>query len=185
MAIIPSDEKIFMVDRRTNTVYGGSQALQDMQQWYTMDDVRASSNTVPVEDLPLNEIVQISNIGDYEKTYAIRYSPAINGQVPFFVLQADEAGGSGLVEISYSLASTPGNTWASSILLFLLEGFGVGVYDQFYTTGLATTIDYGVDPVNQIGVNDEYLIIDTTDIITAIVKITGPYSFVKMVSFTD
>lgn len=39
MAIIPADEKVFMVDRRTNTVYGGSQALQDMQQWYTMQDV--------------------------------------------------------------------------------------------------------------------------------------------------
>ncbi|MFY8170256.1 MAG: hypothetical protein ACOVK2_03965, partial [Candidatus Fonsibacter sp.] len=39
MAIIPSDEKVFMVDKRTNTVYGGSAALQAMQQWYTMQDV--------------------------------------------------------------------------------------------------------------------------------------------------
>ena len=39
MAIIPADEKVFMVDKRTNTTYGGSQALQDMQQWYTMADV--------------------------------------------------------------------------------------------------------------------------------------------------
>jgi hypothetical protein len=42
MAIIPADEKVFMVDKRTNTVYGGSQALQDMQQWYTMQDVADS-----------------------------------------------------------------------------------------------------------------------------------------------
>jgi hypothetical protein len=42
MAIIPADEKVFMVDTRTNTVYGGSQALQDMQQWYTMQDVSDS-----------------------------------------------------------------------------------------------------------------------------------------------
>lgn len=42
MAIIPADEKVFMVDKRTNTVYGGSQALQDMQQWYTMQDVSDS-----------------------------------------------------------------------------------------------------------------------------------------------
>lgn len=39
MAIIPADEKVFMVDKRTNTTYGGSKALQDMQQWYTMADV--------------------------------------------------------------------------------------------------------------------------------------------------
>jgi hypothetical protein len=31
-----------MVDKRTNTTYGGSQALQDMQQWYTMQDVADS-----------------------------------------------------------------------------------------------------------------------------------------------
>jgi hypothetical protein len=42
MAIIPADEKVFMVDKRTNTTYGGSQALQDMQQWYTMQDVTDS-----------------------------------------------------------------------------------------------------------------------------------------------
>jgi len=39
MAIIPADEKVFMVDKRTNTIYGGSAALQAMQQWYTMQDV--------------------------------------------------------------------------------------------------------------------------------------------------
>jgi hypothetical protein len=39
MAIIPTDEKVFMVDKRTNTIYGGSAALQAMQQWYTMQDV--------------------------------------------------------------------------------------------------------------------------------------------------
>jgi hypothetical protein len=42
MAIIPADEKVFMVDKRTNTIYGGSAALQAMQQWYTMQDVADS-----------------------------------------------------------------------------------------------------------------------------------------------
>jgi len=42
MAIIPGDEKVFMVDKRTNTIYGGSAALQAMQQWYTMQDVSDS-----------------------------------------------------------------------------------------------------------------------------------------------
>lgn len=43
MAIIPSDKKVFMVSTGTNTTYGGSAALQAMNQWYTMQDV---TNTV-------------------------------------------------------------------------------------------------------------------------------------------
>lgn len=43
MAIIPNDEKVFMVSNTTNTTYSGSQALKDMNEWYTMEDV---SNTV-------------------------------------------------------------------------------------------------------------------------------------------
>ena len=39
MAIIPSDEKVFMVSNSTNTTYSGSAALKAMQQWYTMQDV--------------------------------------------------------------------------------------------------------------------------------------------------
>lgn len=49
MAIIPVDEKVFMVDKRTNTIYGGSAALQAMQEWYTMQDIIDTinqSNTV-------------------------------------------------------------------------------------------------------------------------------------------
>ena len=46
MAIIPSDEKVFMVDKRTNTIYGGSQALKDMQQWYTMQDISDTVGSV-------------------------------------------------------------------------------------------------------------------------------------------
>ena len=47
MAIIPADEKVFMVDKRTNTTYGGSQALQDMQQWYTMQDIIETVGELP------------------------------------------------------------------------------------------------------------------------------------------
>ena len=42
MAIIPADEKVFMVSNGTNTTYGGSAALQAMNQWYTMQDVADS-----------------------------------------------------------------------------------------------------------------------------------------------
>ena len=39
MAIIQSDEKVFMVSNGTNTTYSGSTSLKAMQQWYTMQDV--------------------------------------------------------------------------------------------------------------------------------------------------
>ena len=46
MAIIPSDEKVFMVSNGTNTTYGGSAALQAMNQWYTMQDISATIGSV-------------------------------------------------------------------------------------------------------------------------------------------
>ena len=42
MAIIPAEEKVFMVSNSTNTTYSGSAALKAMQQWYTMQDVADS-----------------------------------------------------------------------------------------------------------------------------------------------
>jgi hypothetical protein len=42
MAIIPNDEKVFMVSKSTNTTYSGSTALKAMQEWYTMQDVKDS-----------------------------------------------------------------------------------------------------------------------------------------------
>jgi hypothetical protein len=42
MAIIPAEEKVFMVSNSTNTTYSGSAALKAMQQWYTMQDVTDS-----------------------------------------------------------------------------------------------------------------------------------------------
>jgi hypothetical protein len=42
MAIIPAEEKVFMVSNSTNTTYSGSASLKAMQQWYTMDDVSST-----------------------------------------------------------------------------------------------------------------------------------------------
>ena len=39
MAVIPAQEKVFMVSNGTNTTYSGSTSLKAMQQWYTMQDV--------------------------------------------------------------------------------------------------------------------------------------------------
>jgi hypothetical protein len=45
MNIIPNDQRILMVDNRANTTYGGSAALQAMQQWYVMGDLAISSSS--------------------------------------------------------------------------------------------------------------------------------------------
>jgi len=42
MAIIPADEKVFMVSKSTNTTYSGSAALKAMSEWYTMQDISDS-----------------------------------------------------------------------------------------------------------------------------------------------
>jgi hypothetical protein len=42
MAIIPADEKVFMVSKSTNTTYSGSASLKAMQEWYTMQDISDS-----------------------------------------------------------------------------------------------------------------------------------------------
>jgi hypothetical protein len=39
MSIIPATDKVFMVNNKTNTIYGGSVALQAMNEWYTMQDI--------------------------------------------------------------------------------------------------------------------------------------------------
>jgi hypothetical protein len=75
MAIIPADEKVFMVDKRTNTTYGGSQALQDMQQWYTMQDVADSVQPYKVFTALLTQSGGSSTnfIGSGELTIGVTY----------------------------------------------------------------------------------------------------------------
>ena len=46
MAIIPSDEKVFMSTSSTNTTFGGSAATKAMQKWYTMGDITESVTSV-------------------------------------------------------------------------------------------------------------------------------------------
>ena len=48
MAIIPSNEKVFMSTSSTNTTFGGSAATKAMQQWYTMGDITESVASVTV-----------------------------------------------------------------------------------------------------------------------------------------
>jgi hypothetical protein len=93
MAIIPADEKVFMVDKRTNTIYGGSQSLQDMQQWYTMQDVTDSVRPYKVytalltqtgENAPVATVLE-NTIGDISFTYESAGSYTINSNRLFTV----------------------------------------------------------------------------------------------------
>jgi hypothetical protein len=93
MAIIPADEKVFMVDKRTNTIYGGSQSLQDMQQWYTMQDVTDSVRPYKVytailtqtgENAPVATVLE-NTIGDISFTYESAGSYTINSNSLFTV----------------------------------------------------------------------------------------------------
>ncbi len=72
MAIIPAEEKVFMVRDDINTTYGGSEALKALQRWYTMQDVintigvAASQGTyaqTALGTLITDTIVQTSLIG--------------------------------------------------------------------------------------------------------------------------
>jgi len=66
MAIIPAQEKVFMVSNGTNTTYGGSAALQAMNQWYTMQDVVDSVGVISTPTLQ-----QVADAGDYSTTNII------------------------------------------------------------------------------------------------------------------
>lgn len=62
MAIIPAEEKVFMVSNGTNTTYGGSTALQAMNQWYTMQDVIDSVSAG--ESPTLQQVTEAGNTTD-------------------------------------------------------------------------------------------------------------------------
>ena len=66
MAIIPAEEKVFMVNKSTNTTYSGSAALKAMQQWYTMQDITDSvlpyKSYVALLQIANGEVVLISEL---------------------------------------------------------------------------------------------------------------------------
>ena len=118
MAIIPADEKVFMVDKRTNTIYGGSKALQDMQQWYTMQDVSDSIQPYKVFTALLtqsggdNRLILDEGDLTIGVTYQIR--PESSGSYDFTNVGApnNEIG-------TYFIATgTTPNSWGSGVLRY-------------------------------------------------------------------
>ena len=123
MAIIPTDEKVFMVSNGTNTTYGGSAALQAMNQWYTMQDISDSVGAVVLPykvytalltqtgtSAPVATILQNtlggtpvwsrSGVGTYEITLAGAFP--INKTVCFLTIQNNDSDGRILGSMSYS-----------------------------------------------------------------------------------
>ena len=84
MAIIPNNEKVFMVSNGTNTTYSGSAALKAMQQWYTMEDVTNTVRPYQVFTALLTQSGesddQSLNVGDLLTigvTYRINYESSV------------------------------------------------------------------------------------------------------------
>ena len=87
MAIIPAEEKVFMVSKSTNTTYSGSAALKAMQQWYTMEDV---TNTVRPYKVSTALLTQSG--GDVPLSLLSQDAPSLTVGVTY---QIDDDGGSG------------------------------------------------------------------------------------------
>jgi hypothetical protein len=56
MAIIPNEDKVFLVNNSTNTTFSGSASTKAMQQWYTMQDVIDTVKPYKVFTALLNQV---------------------------------------------------------------------------------------------------------------------------------
>jgi len=130
MAIIPATDKVFMVNNKTNTTYGGSAALQAMNEWYTMADVVESvGNSI---DAGFGISVDVN--GD---TIEINTSPIIYTYVALVTQSSTDAPTASI--ISNTFPETP--TW---------DYVGEGVYsldfaDFVLTEGLTIPPEPGSD----------------------------------------
>lgn len=189
MAIIPGSAKVLNQYNNVNTTYGGSAAMKSQSKWYTMDDVADTINYIPTEDLPLNEAVLLSSVGDYQKTYAIRWTPAINNQQPFVVLQVNPVEGAmpmATIDITYS-SEAGGQSFSEAIKLsFSSAEDALTLWSNFYAQPTPPlTTSYGINPVNQIGIGLTG-IVDVGQVLSAVITITGKEgSFIGIVSTTD
>lgn len=73
MALIPGNEKVFMVDRSTNTTFSGSRATKAMQQWYTMNDVIDTINAQPVSGTQATAEVVGGAVRDFSSSPLFSY----------------------------------------------------------------------------------------------------------------
>lgn len=163
MAIIPSNEKVFMVSNGTNTTYSGSAALKAMQQWYTMQDVIdtvGGGGGVPTLDQVVAEGNTVTN------NRIIINSDSFDGPAGVFYSASDgitglEAASVGGIAISGSSTDTGvvgegavqgvlGNGGTNGIGVKGVSGTGHGVY------GVAEENGSGVKGVSTGGIGGEF-----------------------------
>ena len=165
MAIIPADEKVFMVDKRTNTTYGGSQALQDMQQWYTMQDVSDSvqpyrvftalltqsgedgPNTLESGDSLTIGVTYLIGNGDNDPGDFLNVGAPNNDEGTYFVATGETPNKWGKTSLAYNtgapvatvLENTIGNIWFTyqdSGLYYIVSSNLFPEDKTWYTTGI-------------------------------------------------
>ena len=129
MAIIPANEKVFMVSNDTNTTYGGSAALQAMNQWYTMQDI---SDSVVVTAPYKVYSALLNQSGTSNPTAVVN-----ENTIGTFTLTRDNTG-------VYYLTSTGFNSFADygKVLVFLTNGSAGKLISGAYTppiNGVAIT----------------------------------------------
>ena len=156
MAIIPADEKVFMVDKRTNTTYGGSQALQDMQQWYTMQDVADSvqpykvftalltqsgeddPNTLESGDLLTIGVTYLIGNGDNDPGDFLNVGAPNNDEGTYFVATGETPNKWGKTSLAYNtgapvvtvLENTIGNVWFTYADIGLYKCVSNGLFNS-------------------------------------------------------
>ena len=119
MAIIPANEKVFMVSNGTNTTYGGSAALKAMQQWYTMQDVADSVQPYKVFTALLTQSGGDNTEGiigtplTIGTTYKIDISAAPSGNWDFTNVGAPNND----IGTYFIATGTTANNWGTNIVL--------------------------------------------------------------------
>lgn len=136
MAIIPAQEKVFMVSNGTNTTYGGSAALQAMNQWYKMQDITdtVSANLpIPVSTYKVFTALLTQSGGDNPDT-------------------TTGAGGTLNIGYTYLIIDNPDNYdltlyGATNNLPGTYFICNNAVYDLPYTSSLQIGVNYGAPVV--------------------------------------
>jgi hypothetical protein len=139
MALIATNEKVFMVDTRTNTIYGGSAALQAMQQWYTMQDV-IDTVTFAGNVASLQAVTAIGNT----TTFSITSTITGNGTA----IQGNSEGGTGVFGSSQTANGVEGSTYTGAAVKGEAQTTGVGgrfISDQGIGVLVSSNDSYGID----------------------------------------
>lgn len=111
MAIIPANEKVFMVSNSTNTTYSGSASLKAMNEWYTMSDIIDSIPVTPPVASTFQEVLEAGNIVTTQ-TMSISTPVGLGSAVNISNFAND---GIGVIVTTYGAGNPTGLTIDSSV----------------------------------------------------------------------